>query len=314
MFKFLLQSYHKNYELWAIIILLGLLIIKSNKVSAFNTSHNSDTVYQKADTIIQNNKTSLLLLGFTYGNNSSYLGRFQNARLPYISTDITYRHKSGLWISALAFDIQNSTTFIDEIDLLGGWNFDLSKKIDGSIYYSRYFIKPESELIKASVANAINGYVGFDYNILYSRLTVAHIFGETSDFFMIMDHSRYLEWEKVFHKEDYFSVEPKISMILGTQSFVESHLIRNTSPVSSPVITPKGPGRPSGSTTDNQSEETIVKKFNVISYEISIPISYTFKKFTIEVSGRYSIPVNLAEGDTSSPQIFITTGLMYAVY
>lgn len=263
-----------------------------------------------ADTTGSSSIKHLWIVGTTLGNNSSYLGRYQATRLPYYAADITYRNESGFWLSTTAYQVLGSASFIDEVDLMAGWNKNLSEKIDASVYYSRFFFSAESELLKASVANALNASAGLDWGYVYTKLSGSLLFGASTDFFLTIDNSRYWEKEKVLHEKDYVAFEPRFSVIAGTQTFVESHLINNLSPISPPV-NPRGPG---GGPGTGAEQETSTTAFNIMTYELSLPLSYTYHKTTLELAGRYTIPVNLLEGDPSTPQLFLTGSLYLAIY
>lgn len=259
-------------------------------------------------------KTRAFFAGLTYGNNSSYLGRYQTQILPYYSVDVSYKTKGGLWFSLVTYEIGGTTTLVDEIDLLAGWNFNLSERVDASLFYTRYFFTETTDLLKSSVQNTTSASIGLDWGLLYSKISSNYIFGGANDFFLVFDNSRYIEFPQIFNGKDYFSIEPKVSIIGGTQTFVESHMISQGTPVSIPIGGgPGGPrGRPAGggstSTTTAESSKT---SFNILSYEVSLPLAYTTGRFSFEVSGRYCKPVNLLEGDNSVPQFFFTGGILY---
>lgn len=260
-------------------------------------------------------KTRTVFFGLTYGNNSSFLGRYQTELLPYYSADISYKSKTGFWLSLAAYDIYNSATFADEVDVMAGWSTNLSKRIDASVYYTRYFFSGSTELIKSSVANTASASLGFDWNFLYSKLSGHYIFGGAHDFFVVIDNSKYIEFPHIFNKNDYLSLDPRISIISGTQTFVDSYYIDRGTPLISP--TGSGPsggrGNAPSSGTSTSTVESVQTTFNILSYELSLPVAYSIGKFSFEVSGRYSIPVNLLEGDTSVPQFFFTGGVVYFI-
>jgi hypothetical protein len=261
-------------------------------------------------------------IGTTYGNNYSFLGRNQANRLPFISADLTYKSKQGFWLSAMGYHILNTPSRVDEVDLMAGWDFDISDKLDASISYSRFFFSPQSELIKAATANTFSTQAGLDWNYLYSRLNFTYIFGGASDVFLILDNSRYFQLDKVLHPAGFLSIEPKISVIAGTQTFAETHIINRNNPLPVSGGGPgKGKGKPGGSGLpaqgNNGSSSTTTTitttSFNVLNYEGSVPITYTLNNVSLEVSLRYSIPVNLLEGDMSRRRFFCFTSLYYTL-
>jgi hypothetical protein len=298
------------------LILLTLIVPSSYCSGRSLTSKDSilpDAVKVLSDSTLK--KTRAVFFGATYGNNSSFLGRYQSEVLPYYSLDVTYKSKTGLWLSLLAYDIYNSTTLVDEVDVMAGWSMDLSKRLDASVFYTRYFFTESSELIKASVANTATASLGLDCGFLYSKLSGHYIFGGARDFFLVIDNSRYFEFPKLFSKNDYLSLDPKISIISGTQTFVDTHYVNRGTPLfDSPGGGPSPPrGKPSSGSGTVSTAESLQTTFNILSYEFSVPIAYNIGQFSFEVNGRYTIPVNLLEGDSSVPQFFFTGGVVYYI-
>jgi len=280
----------------------------SNRSFAYGNDLLQDSVDRLNQSDSTGKKNRTLFLGLTYGSNSSFLGRYQAEILPYHLAEISYKSKTGLWLSLFAYDINNSLTFVDEVDMMAGWNIDLSKRVDASVFYTRYFFTESTELIKASVANTATAALGLDWSYLYSKITGHYIFGDADDFFIVFDNSRYFEFPEIFQKEDYLSLEPKLSIIAGTQTFVDTHYVNQGTPLARP-----GRGNPVQSGAPYSTVESSQTTFSILSYEFILPVAYNIGKFSFEVSGRYSIPVNLLEGDKSVPQFFFTGGVVYYI-
>lgn len=269
-------------------------------------------VVAKPDSISK--KIRAVFFGLTYGNNSSFLGRYQTEILPYYSADISYKSKTGFWLSLMGYDIRNDAVFLDEVDAMAGWSMDLSKRVDASIYYTRYFFNGSSGLIKSSVANTAAGSLGLDWGILYTKLTSYYIFGGANDFFLVLDNSRYIEFPHIFSRDDYISIEPKISVISGTQTFVDTHYVNRGTPLfEHPGNSSAAHGKPMQGGPSVTAVESARTTFNILSYEFSLPVAYNTGNFSFELNGRYSIPVNLLEGDPSVPQFFFTAGVVYYI-
>lgn len=302
--------------------ILSLLLLAAAPPAAFSIAPEaitanrvvSDSVVTPPASDSAQAKSRAVFFAVNYGNNSSFLGRYQAEVLPYYSADISYMSKTGFWLSLMTYEINNSATFIDEVDLIAGWNMNLSRRLDASVYYTRYFFTGSTELIKASVANTGTVSLGADWGFIYSKVSANYIFGGASDFFIVIDNSRYMEVPRIFSKNDYLSFEPKISIISGTQTFVDTHYINQGTPLFIPTgggpSSGRRPGSGSGPAPTAESSETI---YNILSYEFSLPIAYNTGNFSFEINGRYSIPVNLLEGDPSVPQFFFTGGLVYYI-
>lgn len=251
----------------------------------------------------------LWILGASWGNNSSFLGRNQSERLPFYSTDLSYISKKGFWLSAIAYQVVNTTSFVDEVDLTAGWAFTLSSRLDAALYYSKFFFSPESTLLKSTTGNALSGHLGLDWNLVYSRLTTTATFGGSTDFFLILDNSRSFGTGKLLHKADSLVIEPKFSILAGTQHFVETHMTSSPAPDVSPIGLPGRPAGPGGGGTTQT--ETTTSSFSVLNYEVSLPITYSINNLSLEVVPRYAIPVNQLEGSVQEPQLFVTASLYY---
>jgi hypothetical protein len=263
-------------------------------------------------------KARAVFFGLTYGSNSSYLGRYQTEVLPYVSADISYVSKTGFSLSLFTYDISSNATLLDEVDAMAGWSFDLSKRVDASAFYTRFFFNESTESIRASVQNVASASLGLDWSYLYTKVTAHYIFGDANDFFAVLDNSRYFSLGHVFRKDDNISLEPKATIIAGTQTFVDTHYVRQGIPLIRPGLgqgNGNGNGRGnSGSTgTRTTTVESSETTFEILSYEFSLPITYDVGRFSLELSGKYSIPVNLLEGDSSVPQFFFTGGVLYYI-
>jgi hypothetical protein len=312
MLKLLLDVLPQQRPLLQMLLLLILLGGSSLPLSAQSSKQgaapkaqaatlSSDSLSVKADST----RSRLWIVGASWGNNSSFLGRYQAERIPFYALDATYKAKSGFWISGIGYHIPNTINTLDELDVMVGWSFDLSKRWDASVYYSRFFFSPESPLLKAATANAISGRLGLDWGLIYTQLTPTLTFGGSSDVFLVLDNSRYFEVRRLFHKKDYISIEPRISLIAGTQSFVESYTANQPAPIFGP-----GPGKPGGGT---QTREYTATSFSILAYELSLPVGYTYKRLTLEATPRYNIPMNQLEGDASQAQFFLTTSLFLSL-
>lgn len=240
----------------------------------------------------------------TYGTNSSFFGRTQLTRYPYMAGELTYTSRYGVWGSVVSYNLFDTSSFIDETDLSVGWDGDLSKTVDASLSYSRFLFANNSPLVKSSVNNSVDGYVGWDWGYVYSRLNASYLFGESNDFFLVLDNSRYFEIDKVFTPEGYVSIEPRLSMMAGTQHFIETSIEQQIQRGNNG--NGKGKGKPITTTTVTETPTT---RFRVLNYELRVPVTYSLGKVSMQAAWRYSIPVNLLPDDVSQARSYFTTSL-----
>jgi len=235
----------------------------------------------------------------SYGNNSSFFGRTQTTRYPYTTGELTYKAHNGVWGSVVGYNLLDTGSLVDETDASLGWDGDLSKTVDASLSYSRFFFADNSPLVKSSVNNSIDGYVGLDWGYVYTRLNAAYLFGESQDFFVVLDNSRNFEFERVFTADGYLSLEPRLSMTAGTQHFVETSIEQQIK---------RGRGKGKGNTTASTTT-TSSTRFQVLNYELRVPLTYSLGAVSVQVAWRYALPVNLLPDDVSGARSYFTTSL-----
>jgi len=216
-----------------------------------------------------------------YGSNSAYFGRTQATAFPYLATDLTYTTKGGFYAAVGLYDLLNTSQQLDETDLALGWDGDLTKTLDAGVSYARFVFPAGSELVKSSVNNSLDAYLGQDWGPFYSRLGAALLFGKSAssaDGFLTLENSRAFDFPHFFSSRGVFSVEPLVSVSGGTQSFEEASLARRHG------------GRGLRST----------RRFSVVDYELAVPLTYTLGKVGLEAGWRYLVPVNLPADDVDS--------------
>jgi hypothetical protein len=242
----------------------------------------------------------------SYGSNAAFFGRTQPVSYPYYSTELMYTSRFGAWASVVGSNLLTTTSPLDETDLLVGWDGDLSKKLDASVSYAHFFFAPNSPLIKSSVNNAVEAYLGYDWGYVYSRLKGTFLFGPSSrDGLLVFENSRYFALKKT--KRGVLSVEPKLSLIAGTQNFdsvsVVQQLIRGNS-------AGKGKGKALG---HYKTVTTYATRFTVLAYELQAPLRYTWGKVVGEVSYHYLLPVNVLADNASGNRSYVTATFMLTI-
>jgi hypothetical protein len=243
----------------------------------------------------------------SYGTNSSFFGRTQTTRYPYTTGELTYTSRFGVWGSVVGYNLFDTPTFLDETDLSVGWDGDVSRTVDASLSYSHFLFAKDSPLVKSSVNNSVDGYLGWDWGYVYSRLNAAYLFGESNDFFLTLDNSRFFEIDKVLTPKGYLSVEPRVSVMAGTQHFVETSIEQQII-----LGNNKGKGKGKGgppTTTVTTVTDTPVTRFRVLNYELRVPVTYSLGMVSVRAAWRYSIPVNLLPDDVSHARSYFTTSI-----
>ncbi|MGZ3763338.1 MAG: hypothetical protein ACXVB0_12685 [Mucilaginibacter sp.] len=224
--------------------------------------------------------------GISYGSDASFFGRTGPVKYPFLNTDVIYNSKSGVFVYGSAYKVLGSSPTIDETDLGAGYLYNLSSKFSGNISYTRFFFDRNALIIKSASSNDINLKNTYDWKFLKSSVILDYLFGESSDFFVTINNSKYFEtnWS-IFDDQDYLSFTPSINIILGTQNFVQKYSMNHPGrfDYDDRINPPIGPEKYAG---DNS-------KFNALNYSFKIPVAYNRPHYTVEFAYKYSIPVNV---------------------
>ncbi|EHQ25724.1 hypothetical protein [Mucilaginibacter paludis] len=297
-----------------IIILLFLITLTSvTTFTGYARCFKMDVLAFKADSDTIAVKKQSVSAGITYGSDASFFGRTNKIKYPFITTDVIFNTKSGVFVYGSAWKVLGSMPTIDEFDLGVGYSYKLSKSIKGTFSYTRFIFNNQAQIIKSASSNDFNLKTTFDWKILKSGVTFDYLFGKTNDFFVTISHSHYFESNfSVFDDKDYLTFTPAFNVILGTQNFVQRFssdhdFFKDIDPSHNNSPTPPPP-------PNEDDYRKANRNFNVLNYNIKIPLAYNRPHYTIEASYKYSIPVNVQGLLATKNQSFFNLTFYYVFY
>lgn len=256
------------------------------------------------DTIIRKQSISV---GINYGSDAMFFGRTGPITYPFMSTDVVYNSKLGFFVYGSALRLLGYRTSVDEIDLGGGYLYRPSKKFSGSISYNRFIFNKEERIIESATSNDINWKNSFDWKPFKSTVIFDYLFGKSSDFFMTVSQSKYFETKgKIFSDDDYVSFNPGVSVIIGTQNFVERYSLDHDERLLVDNIYKFGPTAPPTGVNNG--------RLNFLNYSFKLPIAYNRPHYTFEVTYKYSIPVNVEGALMNKRESFLNLTFFYLFY
>ncbi|HEY8780914.1 MAG TPA: hypothetical protein VIM16_04800 [Mucilaginibacter sp.] len=277
----------------------------SNRVSLFNCHANrtiadTDTVFRKRS----------ISVGANYGSDFQFFGRTGPVKYPFLSADAIYNFKTGFFVYGSAVQVIGYKPFVDEVDLGTGYLYRYSKKLSGSISYTRFlFNKDAADVIKSASSNDINFKNTFDWKFAKSSVIFDYLFGMANDYFITFNTSKYIEtsWS-VFDDKDYLSFNPTISAIFGTQNFVGRYSAEHIDRLDLDHSYIPGLDTPPAFLKYNNG------RFNALNYNVKIPIAYNRPHYTFEASWKYSIPVNVEGALKNRHEIFFNLTFYYLFF
>jgi hypothetical protein len=299
--------------IWKFCKALFLVFFSCNAL-AFSISTDSTKATETTDTIAEKPSSKHILMAETsFGSNSVFFGRANATKLPFASAGLTYSFNRNFYISFTNSTILSGTEGMSFQDVSTGFSKNLTDKLTGSISYTRFFFGAESFLLQSSTTNLADAFLSYDWNFLYTTAGVMTIFGGVNDYFLVINNSRYFGIDSVFSKKDIVSFEPSFGIIAGTQSFAT--LGTETTADGAAPPSGKRPGKKPGNGTTNTetSGDINPSRFNILSYELNLPVTYTINNFSLELNWKYIIPVNVTQGAPAF-NLSVFTASMYYIF
>jgi hypothetical protein len=302
----------KNREILGLIVLI--LIGSFTKIIAGGNYHfkniPSGLVFPK-DSLVKSDSDSVkekersYTLELDYGSNQTYKGRKSNVKQPYYSPSFNYEAPSGFFIytsitnvigskSDTANDIVQARAHpIDEFLVNPGYDFKIGKKTDASIGVSLYKFY-DTAMINYGVNANLEYSMDHDFNWINGKIIFDFDKGRSptpNDFMISLEIYHSFDIEPLFGKGDQLSIKPDFLITTGTQNF----------------YTRKNFNTPLSRTNIKRNSN-----YTILSYDFSLPISYSIGKFTFEPAMNYSIPVNQpANQPQTKPYGYLTIALIW---
>lgn len=314
-------------------MLLGLLLAPVLLFAAPALSGGADT---NTDPDSVKVKKGWWTVGAEVANNSSFFGRNTATRYPYAAASLTYVHRTGMWASVTSYQLFNTESYIDQTDISVGYSFKIRDLVETNLSYSRFIFGENTPLVNAFTSNAFSARAAIDWGILYTGLTTSYVLGDNHDLFAVLENSRFIPLNPLWNGRHVIGLDPKVTVTAGTQRFYETHTTTTknnaglptsggssgSGPISgSPVGGVLDPLKPGGNNNPNNPNNngntttttttTAVSKFNVLNYELKLPVVIYLGNFELEPAYRYAIPVNKIEGDESKAQSFYSFNISY---
>jgi hypothetical protein len=246
---------------------------------------------------------STFTLGTVYANNASYYGQKSEEKTPYAALAVTYRFKSGFYLSGLAYKLlKDKTSSVSASSLGAGVNFKLSPKLTADLSYNHSFYPAYSPLLQA--ANADNASIAFTHGSwLNISVTGDYAFGKTNDGFVTAAISKSINLFSI-SKKDIVTINPSADVAAGTQHFYQTYQKERKLRDSLLGIISGNPSQGSSNTVSKTS-------FNILSYNFKLPLAYNRSHYVVEAAYQLSVLSSQAQSSAGKANSFITVSFYY---
>ncbi|GGH11740.1 hypothetical protein [Mucilaginibacter phyllosphaerae] len=286
-----------------LLLIITCSVLNASAAKPGRVAYRDSYAVADTDTLVRKNSVSA---GITYGSDALFFGRTGPIRYPFMSTDIIFNTKSGFFVYGSALKVLGYKPLVDEIDLGGGYYYRLSKKFTGTLSYTRFIFNKEANIIKSSASNDINWKNTLDWKLLKTSATVDYLFGKSYDIFTTITNSKYYESSfNIFNDQDFLSINPSVSLIFGTQNFVQRYSVDHQYRSEIDNINTQ---------FENGKRARANAKFNMLNYSFKLPLAYNMPHYTLEASYKYSIPVNVEGALKNRRESFFNFTFYYVFY
>jgi hypothetical protein len=240
-----------------------------------------------------------LYTGAGYGSNMIYLGSTISRNQPYGYGNITYGFRNQLFASVSAVHLSGTDPFL--AFYIGALNYShvINSWLDISAGIYRYQVPPS--LADTLFSNFTYGdlTMGFDWKLLYSKLSVGGLFSEENQAYFQFRNSRYFQTPEFFKGKANISFDPYANLLFGKLIKVETSAETSVF-ASSPGRKWKHNDTSHGSSTITSTSE----KFGIMEVDFGLPVAFNTDFMTIEAEVNYVLPL-YNDPDYRSPKGFI---------
>ncbi len=234
---------------------------------------------------IGQNDTSLpgknvLSAGINYQSKLHFFGRTDSLQSAGLFPTLRFDSKTGLYVNSSFIFLNNAVTPTSYTGTVveGGYKFPETKNFSGNMFYSQFLYKDNSQVVQS----ALKSQAGI--NLVYNNKIVNVTGGADAKFSNRTDFGVTGGLDHLFiyiipGTKNAIAVNPSAYIYAGSQNFTQIYYKKTH------II-----GIPTG---QNQQVTENVNRFNILSYEISMPVVLVAGKFNASITGSYVMPKNL---------------------
>ncbi len=216
----------------------------------------------------------------TYQSYLHYFGRTDSLKSSGMFPTIGFKFKNGLYAQGNFIFVKNnaqSATYTGAT-VEGGYRFPQADHFTGNLFYTQFLYRDASTLVQAALKSQTGINLAYTNKIININGGADLKFSDKTDIGATFGLDHLFIITKGL-KGAAIAINPSVYAYAGTQQFSSTYLKKQN------IL-----GFPVGqqSTTEN------VTKFNILSYEASIPLVLVLGKFNASVTPAYVLPQNLA--------------------
>ncbi len=236
-----------------------------------------------------------------------YFGRVDSLKSSGVFPVIGLKSKIGVYLNSSFIFIKNSLTSLSYTGTIleAGYNFPYNKNFSGKVYYNYFLYQDKSVLEQAALKG--QGGINTAYN---NKLVNVNLGGDVklsnnqTDFGLTFGLDRLFLFYDLIQKA-VLAINPSAYVYSGTHNYFQN-VKKNNGQGLGNLLNP------------NSSSIQQAKQFEILSYELTLPVVLAKGKFNAYLSPSYVIPQNLVTvsgrpdlSERGSNLFYITAGIGY---
>jgi len=268
----------KNTKLYALALLFFVLPVYSfcQADALLRSGKLTDSVIKPKASIHS------LYAGAGYGSNMIYLGSTISGDKPFYAASLTYGFRNSFFITAATSHLKEFSPFLAFYNLSLNFSHTFNSWFDISADLAGY--RSSDSMQDTLFSDFVFGDIttGFDWKIIYTRLSVGGLLSEDSRAFLQISNSRYFETPEFFHGKALVSFNPNINILFGKMVEIEI----------TPGVYKYGSSPPFRHFKKNlyTTIESYTYKYGLLDFEFSFPVTFSYDRFSIEAETSYILP------------------------
>jgi hypothetical protein len=247
--------------------------------------------------------------GTGYGNNLLYLGTTMSQDHGFGYLSASYGLADKLYLSATGYTVFNFSPFTAFYSLGVSFNHTFNSWFDISAGLSRYNVAEALRDTLFSNFTYADATLGFDWKILYSKISTGGLFSDGGQFYLQTRHSRYFETPSFAGEKAFFSFDPYVNLLWGTMITAET-----AGGVTETTVSPGYRPWSKYSQTPSPTPGTVYSKsFGLTEIDFGVPVAFNYGSFTFEVEPGYIIPLYSTEGTSGTSGFLLMTSLFFRI-
>lgn len=259
-------------------------------------------------------KKSYLNAKIKYTSNSVWLGRSDSIVTPVFGVSAGYHFNFGAYLNAeMSIIPSRQIDILDLTTVQTGYGFSIIKDVfDADISYTHNFYSQYSTQVGSEVMGTAAADLSYDFDLVQLSVNGEFSFGSSSDIGLSSALSKSIDIE--FKKGSLLNITPTATAYAGTQNLYAVYLVtrsqkavhgKNSHAANASSKNPHASANSAATTTTTTTVTKEYARFNMLDVDISLPISYTYKKFTFAITPVMAIPLNVQSGEFTSNPFFI---------